>query len=270
MKAKLLLSLSGGLMILVIWLGLSPAAQAVPQACTPTTQHGGWITSDETWCLATGSVHTVSDYVAVQAGVTVTIEPGVTVTAYEYVPATDNWRLWPAHLYNDQINPQVVGENGYFAFFTPPGHYYLQVDAPAGYQSWRSPVIEVVNEIVHANAPLTPVAATAVQNIPVDESALSLPQVTIFVGQSVTWMADDSWLAPDQYISLSENPMQRILSELDPLADVLGFDSGRMIPGQSYSRRFVAVGTYEYTDGYGRSGQIVVRPFDVLLPLVVK
>ncbi len=196
--------------------------------------------------------------------------PGATVTAYEYVPATDNWRPWPAHLYNDQINPQVVGENGYFAFFTPPGHYYLQVAAPAGYQSWRSPVIEVVNEIVHANAPLTPVTATAVQNIPVDESALSLPQVTIFVGQSVTWTADDSWLAPDQYISLSENPMQRILSELDPLADVLGFDSGHMIPGQTYSRRFVAVGTYEYTDGYGRSGQVVVRPFQVLLPLVVK
>ena len=51
---------------------------------------------------------------------------------------------WPAHLYNNQVNPQVTGADGYFAFFTPPGFYYLQVDGKPGYQPWRSPVIQVV------------------------------------------------------------------------------------------------------------------------------
>lgn len=194
--------------------------------------------------------------------------PGATVTAYEYVPSSASWRPWPAHLYNDQVNPQVVGTNGYFAFFTPPGQYYLQVDAPDGYQSWRSPVVEVVNEIVHVNVPLTPLQTLAAQQILVTPSGLSLPQVTIRVGQSVLWTADDSWLAPDQYISFSENPIQRILSELNPLENVLGFDSGRMIPGQVYIYQFAQPGTYTYADGFGHIGQVVVEAFRIFLPLV--
>jgi plastocyanin len=196
--------------------------------------------------------------------------PGSTVTAYEYVPSTDSWRPWPAHLYNDQVNPQIVGANGYFAFFTPPGRYYLQVAAPAGYQSWRSPVVEVVNEIVHVNVPLTPLSTPAVQQIQVNPSGLSLPQATISVGQSVMWTADDSWLTSDQFISLSENPTQHILSDLDPLTNVLGFDSGRMTPGQAYTCRFSQTGTYTYTDGYGHTGQVVVEPFRVFLPVVLR
>ena len=37
-------------------------------------------------------------------------------------------------LYNNQLNPRVTGSDGYFAFFTPPGQYYLQVDGKPGYQ----------------------------------------------------------------------------------------------------------------------------------------
>ncbi len=83
---------------------------------------------------------------------------GVTVTAYVSMTNWGGWVPWPAHLYENQINPQVTGNDGYFAFFTPPGFYYLQVEGKAGYQSWRSPVIQVINEIVHVNVPLhTPV-----------------------------------------------------------------------------------------------------------------
>ncbi len=197
--------------------------------------------------------------------------PGATVTAYEYVPGSKVWRPWPAHLYNNQINPQVVGANGYFAFFTPPGQYYLQVDAPAGYQSWRSPVIEVVNEIVHVNVPLTPISQTqASQQIQVSPAGLSLPQATIMVGQSVLWTADASWLTSDQYINFSANPIQRILSELNPLSDVLGFDSGRLSPGGTYTRQFSQPGNYTYTDGYGHTGQVVVKPFRIFVPVVVR
>jgi CSLREA domain-containing protein len=45
--------------------------------------------------------------------------PGVTVTLYELVPEWGGWTPWPAHLYNNQVNPQVTGSDGYFAFFTP-------------------------------------------------------------------------------------------------------------------------------------------------------
>jgi len=197
--------------------------------------------------------------------------PGAAVTAYEYVPSSNSWRPWPAHLYNNQINPQVVGANGYFAFFTPPGQYYLQVDAPAGYQSWRSPVIEVINEIVHVNVPLTPLQQTlAAQQIEVSPVGLSLPQVTILVGQSVKWTADNTWLTTGQYIQLSENPVQRILSELDPLVNVLGFDSGLLPPGQVYTRQFSKPGNYPYTDGYGHTGQVIVEPLRVFIPFVAR
>ena len=82
--------------------------------------------------------------------------PGVTVTAMVSMPQWGGWVPWPAHLYNYQVNPQVTGEDGYFAFFTPPGHYYLQVDGIEGYQSWSSPVVEAITEIVHVNVPYTP------------------------------------------------------------------------------------------------------------------
>lgn len=195
---------------------------------------------------------------------------GVTVTCMSYAPEWGGWVPWPAQLYNDQKNPQVTGEAGYFAFFTPPGQYYLQVDGPEGYQSWRSPVVEVVNEIVHVNVPLTPLSTLSAQQIQVNPSGLSQPQVTVEVGQTVRWTADGSWLAPDQFISLSENPIQYIQSELNPLNNVAGFDSGRMIPEQTYTYQFFHPGTYIYTDGYGHTGQVIVKPIRVFLPAVLR
>lgn len=195
---------------------------------------------------------------------------GVTVTCMISAPEWGGWVPWPAQLYNHQENPQVTGEDGYFAFFTPPGQYYLQVDGPAGYQSWRSPVVEVVNEIVHVNAPLTPWSTPAAPQIQVNSSGLSQPQVVIEVGQSVTWVVDGSWLAPDQFISLIENPIPYIRSELDPLTNGLGFDSGRLIPGQAYTYQFSQPGTYLYNDGYGHTGQVIVKPFRLFLPLALR
>jgi len=89
---------------------------------------------------------------------------GVTVTAMVSMTEWGGWVPWPAHLYNNQVNPQVTGAEGYFAFFTPPGFYYLQVEGiPAtgsgqmpAYQSWRSPVVQVISEIVHVNVSYTP------------------------------------------------------------------------------------------------------------------
>jgi hypothetical protein len=59
-------------------------------------------------------------------------------------------------------------------------------------------------------------------------------------------------------ISLAKNPVTRILSNLDPLIDALGFDGGRLAPGETYRRQFNQAGTYTYTDGYGHTGTVVV------------
>ncbi|HEX7596729.1 MAG TPA: hypothetical protein VF518_00850, partial [Polyangia bacterium] len=90
---------------------------------------------------------------------------GITITAYVYVPEWDSWVPWPAELYDNQVNPQVTGADGYFAFFTPPGKYYLQATGANGYRSWRSPLIEVIAQAVHANVPLTPWASSRVSSV---------------------------------------------------------------------------------------------------------
>jgi hypothetical protein len=80
--------------------------------------------------------------------------PGATVTCDVYDEDYQSWSRWPAELYESQINPQVTQNDGYYAFFVPPGKYRVTAIAP-NYQPHTSPVIEVVNAIVHYNIPLT-------------------------------------------------------------------------------------------------------------------
>ena len=60
---------------------------------------------------------------------------GTRVTCMTFLPGWGGWVPWPAHLYDNQINPQVVGSNGYFAFFVPPGQYYLQAEGARWFSS---------------------------------------------------------------------------------------------------------------------------------------
>lgn len=208
--------------------------------------------------------------------------PGATVTAYVWLPEWGGWVPWPAQLYDNQVNPQVTGSDGYFAFFTPPGKYYLQVSGKPGFQSWRSPVIEVVNDIVHVNVPLSPeaaassrpaCAAAASRQVLVTAYGPVEPVVTINAGDSVEWvyLADES-NGNAQILKEIENPIVRLLSSLDPLANVLGFDSGMLIPNQVYRRTFTTPGTYTYSNGLGRTGTIIVqgagKPTTLYLPLI--
>lgn len=194
---------------------------------------------------------------------------GVTVTAYVWKPDWGGWTIWPAQLYNEQENPQVTGADGYFAFYTPPGQYYLQVDGLDGFQSWRSPVIEVVNDLVHVNVPLTPQAAASTQVILTAYGAVQ-PAVTIQAGQTVEWLyqADES-NGPEQLLEEMETPIVRLQSSLNPPTDVLGFDSGMLAPNQVYRRRFTTPGTYTYTNGQGRSATITVTSsMTIYMPLI--
>lgn len=196
---------------------------------------------------------------------------GVTVTAYMSVPEWGGWIPWPAHLYNDQINPQVTGDNGYFAFFTPPGTYRLQADTTDGYQSWRSPVIEVITQIVHVNIPYTPLPAGYCQEIQLTPGGMDKDQVSLSPGGCIAWssMLDESSTA-DDLTEYSVNPILRPLSELNPLTDIRGWDGGLLTPGEVYRRVFDTPGEYSYTDGAGNNGLVIVSSFTNYLPLVMR
>jgi hypothetical protein len=191
---------------------------------------------------------------------------GVTVTAYISSTEWGGWVPWPAHLYNNQVNPQVTGSDGYFAFFTPPGLYYLQVDGKPGYQSWRSPDIQVVDTIVHVNVPYTPWTDPPVGEMLTTEVLLTAsgPQpasISVAPGITVQWRAEVDSLAPLQLLAQQvENPTLRPLSALNPISNTLGWDGGMLIPGQTYRRRMDAPGLYTYTDGLGHQGQVCVTP----------
>ncbi len=200
--------------------------------------------------------------------------PGITVTAYYSAPEWNSWIPWPAHLFNNQANPQVTGANGYFAFFTPPGLYYLEATGKNGYQSWRSPVIEVITQVVHMNAPLSwyPTAAPALR-IKVTPSGLSMPDVTVRVNSSIEWQVFiDDFTTPEALTGLTANPLQRLLSVFNPLTNPAGWDSGMLVPGRIFRRQFTTPGVFNYTDGFGHSGKVTVLDsyWQIYLPKVNK
>jgi len=196
------------------------------------------------------------------SGIFTPVQPlaGITVTAYYWAEEWGAWIPWPAQMYDNQVNPQVTGANGYFAFFTPPGKYYLQATAANGYQGWRSPEINVVSQVVHMNLPLNTISQAApIVVVRSSPSGLSLPLVFIPPGGSVEWQAAPDLASPvDTVEGLLVHPAQRLLSSLDPLVNLMGFDSGLLTPGASYRRLFDQPGTFTYTDGYGHTGLVIV------------
>jgi hypothetical protein len=195
---------------------------------------------------------------------------GVTVTCMISMTEWGGWVPWPAHLYNNQVNPQVTGADGYFAFFTPPGLYYLQVEGKSGYQSWRSPAIEVITQIVHVNVPYTPWPTGDASQVTLTSNGPDPTVITVSVGSAVQWAAEvSSSVPPEELARLTENPALRPLSTLDPLTDTHAWDGGMMAPGRAYQRQFATPGTYSYTDGMGHTGQVIVRAY-VYLPLVLR
>lgn len=84
---------------------------------------------------------------------------GAVVTCYQLIDETNNiWGVWNAAVWN-QINPQTVGADGYYAFFTLPGKYKVFATAP-GYWDYESPILTVVDEPVHHNVALQRIYAS--------------------------------------------------------------------------------------------------------------
>lgn len=198
-----------------------------------------------------------------------TVIEGSTVTCMMYQPQWGGWVPWPAQLYDHQVNPQITSADGHFAFFTPPGQYYLQVDGPDGYQSYRSPIIEVASEVVHMNVPLTPLTNIGIAHITLSASGPVPAEITIPAGSAVEWLSELSGvLSPEELLPFILNPEIQALSEIDPQSNLQGWDSGMLLPGQTYTRRFTIPGTYTYTDGLGNSGQVIVEPYKTFLPAI--
>ncbi len=198
------------------------------------------------------------------------VVPGATVTCMMYDEANQAWMQWPAELYEEQINPQTVGDDGYFAFFTPPGAYRLVVENPSPYQKWISPDLTVINEIVHQNIPYVPLPsgdASVVVSVYaaalMDEYGVDASSLTLQAGQVIEWIARAAEDATaDELAALIKNPVIRIQSLLDPETDRKGFDSGLLRPGYSYCYRFDYPGTYTYyyvNGSAARTGTVVVE-----------
>jgi hypothetical protein len=170
--------------------------------------------------------------------------------------------VWPADRYG-QLNPRVTESGGYFAFFTPPGKYYLQVDPGNGFQSWRSPSVTVVNTIVHVNVPLTPVPSGSGTPVTLSSDGPGPLVTTIPLGSSVEWLStlNEGATAAELRTSNDDPVLQpRTSNPLDPLTSPLGFDGGMLKPGQAYRRQRSTLGEYAYTDGLGHTGTIKVSP----------
>jgi hypothetical protein len=196
--------------------------------------------------------------------------PGATVTLMVDEPLLGGWVRWPAQLYADQVNPQVTGADGYYAFYTPPGRYYVQVSGKDGFQGWRSPVISVVDELVHMNVPLTPITGPASRTQNLSVSNPEVPVIFLHPGETLEWQAE---VQPDLSVAsrqaYTQNPVIRALSGLDPQMNTLGWDSGMLIPGATYRRQFSQAGGYTYTDGLGNSTQVVVGE-TLFIPILIR
>lgn len=78
------------------------------------------------------------------------------VSLYQLNSQTGGYQLWSAQDFAQQ-NPQTTGITGQYAFLSPPGTYYLQVDAP-GYRQFRGESFELnQNQAVHENIELIPI-----------------------------------------------------------------------------------------------------------------
>lgn len=196
---------------------------------------------------------------------------GAKVTLMVSEPSLGGWVQWPAHLYANQINPQITGSDGYYSFYTPPGDYYVRVTDLDGFQSWRSPLITVVDKLVHLNVPLTPFTTPAAKQVQLGVSGPSPATVFLLPGETAEWQAESvpniSTVTRQIYTT---DPVLRLLSVLDPHQSVAGWDGGMLAPGAVFRREFIEPGVYAYSDGLGYTGWVVVGGQSLYLPLVTR
>ncbi len=163
---------------------------------------------------------------------------GMTVTALEYDATTNGWDRWPAEAYQNQVNPQVTGADGYYSFYTPAGNYRIQVNGSTNYQGYRSWTLTVVSEPVHLDIPLTPVYADKHYVVTVDSAGFVPDTLEVVQGSVVQWTNNEA----------TAGIWHSATSDLDARTNTSGWDSGLLDSGETYSRRFDTLGTFTYHD----------------------
>ncbi|MDE1970837.1 MAG: hypothetical protein KGI50_04670 [Patescibacteria group bacterium] len=78
--------------------------------------------------------------------------PNARIALYMLNSGTRQYDLWPAGSYH-QVNPEMSGNDGSYAFFVPAGTYYIEV-AKEGYLSYASKPFTVGNEAIHLDIQL--------------------------------------------------------------------------------------------------------------------
>jgi hypothetical protein len=101
-------------------------------------------------------------------------------------------RPWPAEEYG-QSNPQTTGADGHYSFYTPPGVYVVEVRR-AGYQTYRTEELVVVDEPAHRDIALTaePVGQTTYMLV-LDDSGFDSPVLRVRPGAVVEVINVDVW-----------------------------------------------------------------------------
>ena len=194
---------------------------------------------------------------------------GVTVTLMVSMTEWGGWVPWPAHLHENQQNPQVTNDEGAFQFHAPADLFYLSVDGIQGYQPWHSPVY---TDVTYIQVPLTPLPPGSSTHVSLPPSGPVPSEVTVSVGESVSWSVPLDFTASllDR-MKLTDNPIIRLLSDNNPLSSIPGWDSGLLVPGDDYARVFDTPGEYTYQDGLGNSGKVIVENnWPIFLPILNK
>lgn len=78
---------------------------------------------------------------------------GVEVTCYYSDTYSGQWVMWDAWNYEDQVNPQITLNDGYYSFYTPRGVYRV-VAKKEGYPIYISQDLVVVDTPIRHNIPL--------------------------------------------------------------------------------------------------------------------
>jgi uncharacterized repeat protein (TIGR01451 family) len=168
------------------------------------------------------------------------LQAGVSAASGEQV-----FSLWPAANFG-QINPQTVGVDGYFSFFTPQGAYRLNV-SKSGYQPYVSPDLNVVDAPVHYDVPLTPIINQAAgAQIAISDNGFEPAVLTVAPGTVIEWINASEGVHSSTSITPAVKYEGVAAASLN--ADSGAWDSGLLQTGESYKRQLNAVGVYTYTD----------------------
>ncbi|MFK7803624.1 MAG: GEVED domain-containing protein [Anaerolineae bacterium] len=165
---------------------------------------------------------------------------GATVTAYADSSGSTNGQVFELFTQwtstSGQSNPAVSDANGQYSFVVESGNYRLQANA-AGYQSYRSAAMPDTKGLLSSPLGLTKSVSDSPAALVLLDEQGSTPAVIIEPGDVVEF-------------SNVGNQGQTIGNGM--------WDSGLLLPGESYKRQFSTAGTYTLTSSDSQNDITVI------------